>query len=155
MTATFDAFSAPDILVNNEIDFTDSGSAVFTQKLLRAKGQDRSAVVLNVFTMNTHVHFPLLGWSGYPASKMAQLRFFGTVRFEHLEVRFVSIYPGSVQTDGFGKTGAKDLPGEEAEFLQSRFVWCGWDIVELDANKEQIIKEDLLLLLIEGFDKGF
>jgi len=192
MTAAFDAFSAPDILVNNEIDFTDSGSFVkqdlkawwkqfetnvltaqwVTQKFLRAKEQDRSAEVLNVSTMNTHVHFPLVGWSGYPASKMAQPRFFGTVRFEHLEVRFVSIYPRSVQTDGFGKTGAKDPPGrvtdgklagqfsawdasQEAEFLQSRFVWCGWDIAELKAKKEQIIKEHLLLLTFERFDRGF
>lgn len=44
---------------------------------------------------------------------------------------------------------------DEAEFLNGRFLWAEWDIEELKGRKKDILDEDLLLLTIDGFKKGF
>ncbi len=39
--------------------------------------------MINILSMEAHMRFPLIWWSGYNASKMAQLRIFEMLRFEH------------------------------------------------------------------------
>ena len=146
------------------------GTAVVTQKYLQAKGPDTPAIILNCTSMAAHMRFPLHGWSGYNSSKLAQARMFETLRFEHPETRFISIHPGQVDTDGYARSGAPGAPQtsgtlagqffawaatDEAEFLRDRFVWAEWDIDELKAKKGKILEEDLLLVTIDGFNKGF
>jgi NAD(P)-dependent dehydrogenase (short-subunit alcohol dehydrogenase family) len=192
ITSVFDSFGAPDILINNAGHFPDDGpfvdqdlktwfsgfeinifgSANVTQKFLKAKPKNKSAHVLNVSSMAAHMRFPLIGWSGYNASKMGAARIFENIRFEHPEVHFVNVHPGNIESDGFTKSGASappsgmtdgELAGQffawlattEAEFLSGRFVWAEWDIEELKARKDDILEDDLLLTTIDGFTKGF
>lgn len=189
----FRDFGAPDILVNNAGHFGDEGpfikqdlrkwwegfeinilgTATVTQQYLLAKaGHKSSAVVLNVSSFAAHMRFPMIGWSGYNSSKMGQARIFENIRFEHPDVRFISIHPGSIASDGFDKSGAPVPPEgmtdgklagqfyvwaatDEAAFLSGRFVWGTWDIDELKAKKDEIVEKDLLLTTIDGFTRGW
>jgi NAD(P)-dependent dehydrogenase (short-subunit alcohol dehydrogenase family) len=191
VNAVFKDYGVPDVLINNAGVFADNGpfvnnnlkqwwkgfetnilgTAVITQKYLIAKGRDTPGIVLNCSSIAAHFRFPLLGWSGYNSSKLGQARIFETLRFEHPEVRFISIHPGEIETDGFLSAGAEvkpvmtdgDLAGhffawaatEEADFLRGRFVWAEWDIEELMKKKDEILEKDLLLITIDGFVKGY
>lgn len=189
----FRDFGTADILINNAGHFPDEGpfvkqdirkwwqgfetnilgTAVVTQQYLRVLPEGKNdAVVLNVSSTAAHMRLPLIGWSGYNGSKTGQARIFENIRFEHPEVRFISIHPGKIESDGFTKSGAPEpeegmtdgkLAGqfyvwaatEEAAFLSGRFAWAEWDIDELKAKKEVILEKDLLLLTIDGFVRGY
>ena len=192
IAAVFKAFGAPDILVNNAGHFPDEGpfveqdlknwwsgfeinilgTAIVTQKFLQTLGPGKKAIVLNVSSFAAHMRFPLIGWSGYNGSKMGQARIFENIRFEHPDVRFINIHPGTIESDGFSRSGAAAPPGgmtdgkltgeffawastDEAEFLSGRFAWAEWDIDELKAKKAEILEKDLLLTTIDGFTGGW
>ncbi|KAK3353796.1 hypothetical protein B0T25DRAFT_581489 [Lasiosphaeria hispida] len=155
------------------------GTANVTQKFLQAlaasprAGQTgEKAVVLNVSSMAAHMRFPLTAWSGYNGSKMGQARIFESLRFEHPDVRFINIHPGQIESDGFTASGAPLPPDgmtdggmagqfyawaatKEADFLSGRFAWAEWDIEELKAKKDEILEKDLLLMTVDGFERGF
>ncbi len=63
--------------------------------------------------------------------------------------------PGGM-TDG-GMTGKfyAWAATEETDGLSGRFLWAEWDIEELKAKKAEILEKDLLLLTVDGFDRGF
>ena len=190
--AVFNAFGTPDILVNNAGYFPDEGpfveqdlkkwwsgfeinvlgTAIVTQKFLQTLSPGQNAIVLNVSSFAAHMRFPLIGWSGYNGSKLAQARIFENIRFEHTDVRFVNIHPGCLDTDGFTRSGAPAPAGgmtdgkltgeffawaatEEADFLSGRFVWADWDVDELKGKKAEILEKDLLLTTIDGFTRGW
>ena len=192
IAAIFQVFGTPDILVNNAGHFPDDGpfveqdlkswwsgfeinvlgTATVSQKFLQALGPGNKATVLNVSSMAAHMRFPLIGWSGYNGSKLAQARIFENIRFEHPDVRFINAHPGNIESDGFTRSGASAPPGgmtdgklageffawlstDEADFLSGRFVWAEWDIEELKAKKAEILEKDLLLTTIDGFTQGF
>lgn len=194
----FDRWGVPDVLINNAGVFPDEGSfisqdlkkwfngfevnvygtAVVTQEYLKAReaaavSEKGDSVVLNVSSIAAYMRLPLLGWSGYNSSKTAQARIFETLRFEHPDVRFTSIHPGAVESDGFARSGAgAQIPSDqmtdgklagmfyawaatdEAKFLSGRFAWANWDVDALKAREVEILDEDLLLLTIDGFVKG-
>jgi NAD(P)-dependent dehydrogenase (short-subunit alcohol dehydrogenase family) len=197
VTAVFESFGVPDILVNNAGVFADDGpfirqnlatwfsgfqvnvlgTATVTQKFLQARESSSSssaapAVVLTISSLAAHIRWPFIGWSGYNATKLAQVRVQEMLRFEHPDVRFINVHPGAIESDGFDKSGA-DMPPEEmtdgkvagqfcawvvtdeAAFLSGRFVWAEWDIDELKAKKDEILEKDLLLTTIDGLVKGF
>ena len=148
------------------------GTAIVTQQFLKAKGPKKPATVLNVSSMAAHMRFRLTAWSGYVGSKMGQARIFEYIRFEHPEVRSINCHPGQIQSDGFAKSKAEEpewgmtdgkltgqffawLATEEAQFLSGRFVWAEWDVNELIARKDKIVEQDLLLMTVDGFSKGF
>ncbi|PNP58311.1 hypothetical protein THARTR1_01826 [Trichoderma harzianum] len=192
IASVFKEFGAPDIVINSAGHFPDEGpfikedlkswwkgfevnilgTAIVTQQFLRAKPVGKSATVISLSTIGIHMRFPLPGWSGYATSKMGQARVFELLRFEHPEVWVINVHPGSVETDGYAKTGLPAPPNgmtdgkltgqffawlasDEAEFLRGRFVWADSDVDELKAKKEQIISDDLLLTTIDGLVKGF
>lgn len=191
ITAIFKTFGTPDILVNNAGTFPDEGPfvkqdlkrwwagweinvlgvATVAQKFLQALGQGKKAIVLNTSSMAAHMRFPVIGWSGYNASKLAMTRMFENIRFEHPDVRFVNVHPGSIVSDGFTQSGSSAPEGgmtdgkltgaffawlstDEADFLNGRFVWAEWDIEELKAKKVEILEKNLLLTTIDGFVNG-
>jgi len=194
IATVFKDFGAPDILVNNAGIFPDDGpfinqdlkawfagfetnilgTAVVTQKYLqaRAAASKPGGIIINVSSFAAHMRFPLSGWSGYTSSKLGQMRIFEYLRFEHPDVRFINMHPGSVESDGYAKSGATEPPGgmtdgevpaafaawlatDEADFLSGRFVWAEWDVEELKAKKDEILEKDLLLSTIDGLVKGF
>ena len=87
------------------------------------------------------------------------------IQSEAPEVRFVSVHPGAIHTDMGVKSGLTGLDmtdldlaasfvlwasSSEAEFLKGRFAWANWDVEELKAKKDEILKKDLLHYTIEG-----
>lgn len=80
--------------------------------------------------------------------------------------RFVSVHPGAVESAMNVKSGLKGLIPEthlqlaaefivwvaskEAAFLNGRFVWVNWDVDELIARKEDILKNGLLVTTLRG-----
>lgn len=95
--------------------------------------------------MVAHMRIPPQGWSGYNSSQLAGARISETLGFEHPEIRFLSIHPGQIASDGYTRSGALDEPKasgnmagqffayaatDESEFLSVRFVWAEWDIEE-------------------------
>jgi hypothetical protein len=44
------------------------------------------------------------------------------------------------------------LCSQDADFLKGRFVYANWDIDELKARKEEIVRENLLTLTLRGMD---
>lgn len=130
------------------------------------------AVVITVNTMGAYsvpvARVPNL--SSYCASKAALARWSECISVDIPEdkARFISIHPGVVKTamavksefppDAFPATDAK-LTGnfiawaasEEASFLSGRFVWVNWDVDDLIAAKEEIIKKDLYKISLVDF----
>ncbi|KAH7324918.1 hypothetical protein B0I35DRAFT_458558 [Stachybotrys elegans] len=152
IAAVFDAFGAPDIVINNAGQFVDDGpfiqqdlkswwagwgtnvlgSAVVTQKFLQTKVVPKGAVILNVSSMAAHMRFPRTGWTGYNGSKLAQVRIFENIRIEHPDVRFVNVHPGNLESDGFARSGAPAPPNgmTNGELTGNFFAWLATD----DAN---------------------
>ncbi|KAL5343899.1 hypothetical protein BJX70DRAFT_385184 [Aspergillus crustosus] len=121
----------------------------------------KSAVVITLNTVGAYtVHVP--GLSAYGASKAAIARWSELIADDvpATEARFVSVHPGYVKTDMAAKSGLEGvfepteaklagdfvvwLTGEEAGFLNGRFVWANWDVDELVQRKGEIVQKDLL-----------
>ncbi|KAH7031700.1 uncharacterized protein B0I36DRAFT_241968 [Microdochium trichocladiopsis] len=149
VAAIFDAFGAPDIVINNAGQFPDDGPfiqqdlkpwwagwetnvlgpAVVTQKFLQTKAVPKGAVLLTVSSMAAHMRFPLTGWAGYNSSKLAQVRLFENIRIEHPDIRFVNVHPGNVDSDGFTRSGASAPPDgmTNGELAGDFFAWLATD----------------------------
>ncbi|CZR69610.1 related to peroxisomal short-chain alcohol dehydrogenase [Phialocephala subalpina] len=130
-----------------------------------------SAIFLNITSGIGHMPVHLAGLAGtmsaYAVSKIAngKLVEYAAAELKDRGIRAVNIQPGVVTTDLNMKHGAiagldtSDLPGNfcvwlaspEAEFLNGRYVYVNWDVDELKAKKEEILKDPKLLTLgLEG-----
>ncbi|KAF7556464.1 hypothetical protein G7Z17_g1462 [Cylindrodendrum hubeiense] len=144
------------------------GTALVTQTYLRHRRAQHDAASLSsalIVTINTigaySIRQPRL--SAYGASKAALSRWNELVTSDvpAKEARFVSVHPGTVQTDMVVKSELGDifpntegklvgefvtwLTKEDASFLNGRFVWVNWDIEELLLKKSDVLDKDLLI----------
>ncbi|EXK25055.1 hypothetical protein FOMG_18260 [Fusarium oxysporum f. sp. melonis 26406] len=100
--------------------------------------------------------FPSMG--GYTASKLALVRIMENLHVEQPNMRVFLLMPGIVQTgmtvDSL-KPYAKDSPGlsgswtlflstPRAEWMRGGIVSVNWDIEEMEAHKDQIVRDNLL-----------
>ena len=107
------------------------------------------------------------GLSAYSASKVATHKMMDYIHREEAEreLRVFNVHPGIVPTAmaADGKQDVSDtaeLPGSycvwlstpDADFLKGRFVYVNWDVNELKAKKEKIVREHLLTLTVRGMD---
>ncbi|KAM0549512.1 hypothetical protein ACHAPJ_009328 [Fusarium lateritium] len=98
------------------------------------------------------------GMGGYTASKLALVRIMENLHVEQPDMRVFMLMPGIVQTgmtvDSL-KPYAKDSPGlsgswtlflstPRAEWLRGGIVSVNWDIEEMEAHKDQIVRDNLL-----------
>ncbi|KAL7954542.1 hypothetical protein V8C34DRAFT_317185 [Trichoderma compactum] len=148
IASVFKEFGAPDIVINDTGHFPDEGPLI--KEELKTKPKRKSATVISLSTIGIYMRFLLPGLSGYATSKMGQARVFELLRFEHPEDRFINVYPGSVETDGYAKTG---LPAPPNGMPDGKLT--DWRVDELKAKKEQILIDDLLLTTIDGLVKVF
>lgn len=104
--------------------------------------------------------------SSYIVSKLAVHRFTELVSSEHPNVQVVAFHPGSVMSSIVADMSdfahfAQDkvgLPGifavyvcsERAAYLDGRYASCNWDVLELEAKKDEIISKDLLKERLTG-----
>jgi NAD(P)-dependent dehydrogenase (short-subunit alcohol dehydrogenase family) len=134
----------------------------FLPLLLASEGGLKT--IVNVSSVGAHVVMPTL--SAYQTSKLALVRMSEFIAKEYAEqgIICVSIHPGNIVTDILGLEGVPDelkhifaetpeLPadtivwmaaGERKEWLNSRYINVTWDMPELEAGKDNIIKKDLL-----------
>jgi len=135
-------------------------SRAFLPLMVETEGDAK--VVVNVSSVAGIGHFRP-GASAYYGTKLALLRF---TEFIELEYGAKGIVPIVIHPGGVLTTMAKDLPEEiqkllidkpelagdfivwlskdKKEWLSARYVSCNWDVTELEARKEEIVKEDKL-----------
>lgn len=129
---------------------------------LMLKGGDKQ--IVNISSVGAHLNDA--GLSSYQTSKLALLRFTEFVVSEYGEkgVLAFCIHPGNIPgTDIFGPGGTPDsvkhlftettelpadtivyLTQEKRDWLAGRYINCTWDMPELMAKKDEIVKEDKL-----------
>ncbi|KAL8998566.1 MAG: hypothetical protein Q9169_002406 [Polycauliona sp. 2 TL-2023] len=128
---------------------------------LMLKGGDKQ--IVNVCSVGAHLTVP--GVSDYQPSKLAQLRFTEFICAEYGDQGVVAfcIHPGNVVTDIMG--GAEGVKGAEhifvetpqlsadtvvylvdqkREWLAGRYINCTWDMPQIMAMKDDIVKGDKL-----------
>ncbi|KAL8671864.1 MAG: hypothetical protein Q9168_003654 [Polycauliona sp. 1 TL-2023] len=129
--------------------------------LMLSKGGDKQ--IVNVCSVGAHVVVP--GASSYQPSKLAQLRFTEFICAEYGGQGVVAfcIHPGNVVTDIMG--GAEGVKGwehifvekpqlsgdtivylvkEKRKWLAGRYINCTWDMPQIMAMKDDIVKGDKL-----------
>jgi hypothetical protein len=47
------------------------------------------------------------------------------------------------------------LAGPDADFLKGKMVWANWDVEELKAKKDEILKGHLLELSLKGWERNY
>ncbi|KAL8879675.1 MAG: hypothetical protein Q9198_002760 [Flavoplaca austrocitrina] len=128
---------------------------------LMLKGGDKQ--IVNVSSVGAHCLVP--GTSAYQPSKLAQLRFTEFICTEYGDqgVMAFCIHPGNVVTDIMGgPEGVKGmehvfvetpelsgdtivyLVNEKRDWLAGRYINCTWDMPQLMAMKDEIVKGDKL-----------
>ncbi|KAF2095503.1 NAD(P)-binding protein [Rhizodiscina lignyota] len=144
-------------------------TATVTQAYLlarKAAGTTSPGTVLTISTLGVHWGTQLIGVSNYSASKAGQLRMMELFAAEvGDEVRFVTVHPGAVDTAMSMKSGLKgklvetdlDMVGNwmvwataNADWMDGRFFWLGWDVDELLKKKDEILEKNLLTYTIVG-----
>ncbi|KAI0123709.1 hypothetical protein BJ170DRAFT_697504 [Xylariales sp. AK1849] len=149
------------------------GTTLMTQSFLShhaaaAKEPKEPAVVVTVNSMGA-IGRRLPNFASYAGSKIAIMRAFELMAIEVPDTvaRFISIHPGGVESAMGEKSGLLGLvpttnpqlsaefivwaASKEAGFLNGRFVSANWDVDELIAAKEVILKDDLLITSLKGY----
>jgi NAD(P)-dependent dehydrogenase (short-subunit alcohol dehydrogenase family) len=126
---------------------------------------DTPARIVTLTTSAAYQIFPAL--SAYGTSKLAAFELMTYVAAENPNVVAVALHPGVVNTemtiDSF-KRFALDTPelvggvgvwlarweGADIEFLSGRYVSANWDVEDLVARKEDIVRGELLKMDIEA-----
>ncbi|OTB02809.1 hypothetical protein M426DRAFT_322402 [Hypoxylon sp. CI-4A] len=117
---------------------------------------DGSGTVISMTSAAIGTVFP--GMASYSASKLAFVRIMENLHAEQQGIRVFSLMPGIVQTDmtvDSLKPYAKDSAGlsgswtlflstPRAEWMRGGIVSVNWDIEEMEAHKDQIIRDNLL-----------
>lgn len=145
------------------------GTATVTQAYLRARKTTNTTspgTVLTISTFGVHWGTEVLGASNYTASKAGQLRLLEMLSAEAgPDVRFVTVHPGAIDTAMIVKSTLKgklketdiDAVGNwlvwataNAEWMDGRFFYLGWDVDELLQRKGEIVEKNLLVYSIAG-----
>ncbi|VDC07620.1 unnamed protein product [Peniophora sp. CBMAI 1063] len=132
-------------------------------ELLKSKGQI-------IVTSSAAAHFRLPSFMDYSVSKHALNRFAEILALDYPEIPIYSVHPGAILTPGadvsMNSMGLQGLPlpdtlelpaatflwltARNAEFLSGRYIQAMWDLGEVVAMKDEIVKENLLVTKLAG-----
>ncbi|KZV66102.1 NAD(P)-binding protein [Peniophora sp. CONT] len=134
-------------------------------ELLKTKGQ----IIVSTSDL-AHARIPLL--ADMSISKHTTNRFVEILALDYAsQITLYSVHPGEIMTEGadivqtgLGIKGQVPMPdtvelpaatylwltGRNAEFLNGRYVQATWDLGEVLAKKEEIVKENLLVTKLAG-----
>ncbi|VDB92025.1 unnamed protein product [Peniophora sp. CBMAI 1063] len=133
-------------------------------ELLKTKGQ----IVVSSSDL-AHARFPLL--ADMSLSKHTTNRFVEILALDYPELKMYSVHPGEIMTEGaevvqtnLGIKGQVNMPdtvelaaatymwltGRNAEFLNGRYLQATWDLGEVLAKKDEIVKDNLLVTKLAG-----
>ncbi|MCJ1250350.1 hypothetical protein MMC30_007576 [Trapelia coarctata] len=104
------------------------------------------------------------GGSAYAISKLAIVQLTAYIAAEYANVSAIALHPGLVRTDILSNAlqhfnndspelaggNAVWLASEEAKFMSGRYRNTNWDVEELAARRDEIVKEDLLRIILSG-----
>ncbi|KAI0036334.1 NAD-P-binding protein [Vararia minispora EC-137] len=122
-------------------------------ELVKTKGQI-------VITSSGVAHLRIPQWSEYCLSKHTINRLAELVSLEYPDVKIYPVHPGVVATQLAEESGAPIptvdppelmaatatwLTARNAEFLSGRYVSAAWDLNEVLAKKDEIVRENLLV----------
>ncbi|GKT81201.1 hypothetical protein ColTof4_13624 [Colletotrichum tofieldiae] len=118
--------------------------------------QSEHSYVIHVASVGAHLVNPAL--SAYQTSKAALVRFSQLLQREYSDdgVTSFSVHPGNCQTDIMGPgdpalcaQSLVYLTSEPRPWLGGRYVNCTWDLPELMAQKDAIVKGDKLKVKLD------
>lgn len=142
------------------------GTFLVTQQFLKALPSPKTpAKIITLTTGSAYLVFPAL--SAYGISKLAILELMAYVAVENPNVVATALHPGIVDTDMTKddfKRFADDTPelvggigvwlagweGPDRSFLSGRFVDANWDVEDLVARRDEILKKDLLKMNLDA-----
>ncbi|KAI1819400.1 hypothetical protein F4861DRAFT_139459 [Xylaria intraflava] len=138
----------------NDFQVNVLGSYLMTHHFLAQAGGDGTVVSMTTGAIGGV--FP--GMGGYTASKLALVRVMENLHVEQPGIRVFILIPGIVQSNmtvDMMKPYAKDTPGltaswtlflstPRAEWMRGGIVSVNWDIEEMEAHKDQIVRDNLL-----------
>jgi NAD(P)-dependent dehydrogenase (short-subunit alcohol dehydrogenase family) len=110
---------------------------------------------------------PFPAFSGYVVSKHGQASLTQFLQAENEDIRIMNVHPGVIESEMNTKSQmplAKDdisLPSDfvvwlaspAAEWLGGRYLWSHWDVDELTSKKEEVLKNNDLVLGLMGWPK--
>ncbi|CAG5150632.1 uncharacterized protein ALTATR162_LOCUS2725 [Alternaria atra] len=145
-------------------EINGKGNYLLIRSFLRLlPSPDTPATIVNVSSWQAFFTVPPLG--AYFMSKFILDALATYVAAEYPNVTAVSMHPGLVATDmlrePFRSLFNQDSPElvggtavwlcqEKAKFLSGRFIAANWDVEDLLARKEEIVKDDMLKLTLKG-----
>jgi NAD(P)-dependent dehydrogenase (short-subunit alcohol dehydrogenase family) len=123
-----------------------------------------STTVINI--TSAAGHYVIQNLSSYSISKLAITQFTAFLNAELPDITSVSLHPGMILTDmgrsvpslapfmkdtaGLCGGTAVWLASGDRHFLSGRYVAANWDVEELEARKEEIVRENLLTVCLTG-----
>ncbi|KAK3074085.1 hypothetical protein LTR53_008539 [Teratosphaeriaceae sp. CCFEE 6253] len=140
---------------------------LLTYRAFEANRSSASPTFISINTGFGHMG-PVPGVSSYGISKLGTMQLVSWLAKENPEVRAVSYHPGVIATSQQAQDSAKaiglsnddmSLPAgfavwlttPRADFTNGRMWWAHWDVEELEAVKDQILKEDIFVPHLKAF----
>ncbi|PVH99279.1 NAD(P)-binding protein [Periconia macrospinosa] len=138
----------------NDLQINTLGSYQVTWHFLAQA--DGAGTVVTIISSAIGTVFP--GLASYTASKLAIVSMMENIHAEQPGIRVFNLMPGIVETEMTMDTlrpYAKDSPGltgswtlflstPRAEWMRGGIVSVNWDIEEMEAHKDQIVRDNLL-----------
>ncbi|KZV73045.1 NAD(P)-binding protein [Peniophora sp. CONT] len=132
-------------------------------ELLKSKGQ-----IIVTTSCVAHLRMPLM--FDYVISKHTVDRFVEILALDYPQIPAYSVHPGAIATPGAKevneKTGMSGMPqpdtvelpaatflwltARNAEFLSGRYIQATWDLNEVLAKKDEIVRDNLLVTKLAG-----
>lgn len=138
------------------------GTFLMTQGFLKLVGRDRPVTIVNLATSGSLGIYPNM--SSYSVSKMSAVHLQSFVAVENPNVAAMSLDPCLADTDmllddfksmqliDFDLIGgaALWLTTEGAKFMSGRLFNVTWDVEELIARRDEVVKENQLVFGFNG-----
>jgi len=131
-------------------------------ELQKTRGQ-----IVAVSTLAAHLRFPSM--SDYHISKHTVNRLIELVALEYPDIKSYAVHPGTIETQTAQEVVKEmglqpdyedtlELPAatvlwltnRSAEFLSGRYVQATWDLGEVVAVKDEIVRDNLLVTKLAG-----
>jgi len=148
-----------------EVNF--KGTALMSRYFIDQLGGQENGRIINV--TSAAGPFVMVGTDSYGLSKLLQLQMQRYIALSNSNVFAASFQPGAILTsitrpgmERFSKDtpalaggAAVWLASSESDFMNGRYLDATWDVTELVRRKDEIVKEGLLQMELQGdFTKG-
>ncbi|KAK3939948.1 NAD(P)-binding protein [Diplogelasinospora grovesii] len=154
----------PEVWWSN-FEVNTKGTFLLTRSFISSlPSPDTPAAIVNLTTMVSHKVLPMM--TGYGISKLAAQQLIANIAAQNANITAVNVHPGLYDTDSlldafrvFNLDDPSLIGGtavwlcanpERSKFLSGRVISANWDVNGLQERKEEIVKEDLLVIDLKG-----